>query len=304
MATKVIYHAHCFDGFCAAWVAGHALKERDLQEDPLAIPRTVEFIPASYGDKEPEIGIGDEVYIVDFSYPKDVLRGMNFLAHKLVVLDHHKTAQANLEGLDYCIFDMNKSGAGLTWDYFHPNEKRPALVDYMEDRDLWKFNLSMSKEIFAWVASWPMDFTGWDNLNTGLSTNEGFQEAVEAGHAILRAHNQKVATICEEVMFVDFGGDMVKDRWPDIPTVNCPYSFGSDCGQKLLEMFPKAPFAAYYLVKGNGEQQWGLRGRSTDDFDVSEVAKLYGGGGHKKASGFIKDRITREVTTIDGKFRQ
>jgi hypothetical protein len=37
------------------------------------------------------------------------------------------------------IFDMNRSGAGLAWDYFQPMTSRLRFIDYLEDRDLWRF---------------------------------------------------------------------------------------------------------------------------------------------------------------------
>lgn len=99
----------------------------------------------------------------------------------------------------------------------------------------------------------------------------------------------------------------------EVPVVNVPYTMGSDTCERLLELHPEAPFAAYYFAKANGVQQWGLRarewkecpaclgeyngvdcfvcennsGRVADDFDVEEIAEVYGGGGHKKAAGFL-----------------
>src|SRR3990167_9339886 len=102
MSTIVIYHSNCFDGFGAAWVL------RGVYPDAT-------FIPATYGDAPPDV-TGQDVVIVDFSYPRDVLLAMRQSSRSLVVADHHKTAQANCEGLDFCHFDMNRSGAGLAWD--------------------------------------------------------------------------------------------------------------------------------------------------------------------------------------------
>ena len=86
MRTIVIYHGGCWDGFCAAWLL------RGRYPD-------AEFIPARYGDPAPmEKMAGSRVFVVDFSYPRNVLIEMHRLAYSLVVLDHHKTAQKDLEG--------------------------------------------------------------------------------------------------------------------------------------------------------------------------------------------------------------
>ena len=72
----------------------------------------------------------------------------------------------------------------------------------------------------------------------------------------------------------------------EVPVVNAPYQFGSDVCHLLLDYYPDQPFAAYYCFDKNNNCKYGLRGRDSDYFDVSEVAKQYGGGGHKKAAGF------------------
>lgn len=270
---KVVYHNNCYDGFTAAWVCRKALKDAS-------------FLPASYGDPVPEFTKDDTVYIVDFSYPRDILEKIyETVEGRLVVLDHHKTAQAALEGLSYCHFDMTRSGAGMAWDYFFPHKKRTLLVDYTEDRDLWNWKLSFSHEINAYTSSLPREFGEYDTLAERLESN--FNKYVEIGLAILRYTNQKVdEAIKNGIQWREIGGY-------SIPCVNVPYHMGSDVGNRLLKLYPDAPFSGYFLFNSNGDEQWGLRGRDSDDFDVSEIAKQYGGGGHKKASGFLMNRNTR-----------
>lgn len=83
--VTVIYHANCSDGFCAAWVL------RMLY--PAA-----EFVPASYGEPPPDVA-GKRVVIADFSYKRPVMRQILSSAHSVTVLDHHKTAEAELAGI-------------------------------------------------------------------------------------------------------------------------------------------------------------------------------------------------------------
>jgi hypothetical protein len=274
MANLVIYHANCFDGFGAAWVAKRAL------------PGGTQFLPAKYGDPLPEPSEGDEVFILDFSYPKMDLIKMADAGCKVVVLDHHKTAEANLKDLShdriFSLFDMNRSGAGLTWDYFNPKKPRPALINYIEDRDIWRWALPHSREISAVIASYPRNMESYDHLDTYIEN--GFWEAQSEGAGILRYETQKVEEICQEVQFVDVAGHVV-------PAVNCPYVFGSLCGERLNTLYADYPFSAYYFDRADAAQQWGLR---STGFDVSEVAKTLGGGGHQRASGFVKGKVTRE----------
>lgn len=274
--VKVIYHNNCYDGITAAWVARRRFQWQQ-----------VEFIPASYGDPIPEFSKEDEVYIVDFSYPRDVLEKIHSTVASVQVLDHHHTAQEALAGLNFCEFDMKRSGAKMAWDYFQVGNPLPTppLVAYVEDRDLWNWKLPNSREINHYISSFPMTFDYWDILNRDL--NNDLPSCVDMGQAIARYSDLKVEeAIKNGTQWRELGGY-------SIPCVNVPYHMGSTVGHRLLEIHPEAPFSGYYLFTANGDEQWGLRGRNSDDFDVSTIAKQYGGGGHKKASGFLMNRSTR-----------
>jgi hypothetical protein len=95
--------------------------------------------------------------------------------NRVVVLDHHKTAQQDLADLGgeklLVRFDMGKSGGRLTWEHFYPDEPAPWLVEYTEARDLWTFHLPFSREISAAIGSYPMDFTIWNALEEALSND-------------------------------------------------------------------------------------------------------------------------------------
>src|SRR5260370_39965031 len=77
------------------------------------------------------------------------------------ILDHHKTAQAALEGAPYATFDMKRSGAGLAWDYLMSSDggynfiERPWWVNYTEDQDLWNWALPGSQTINAYLMVQP-----------------------------------------------------------------------------------------------------------------------------------------------------
>jgi nanoRNase/pAp phosphatase (c-di-AMP/oligoRNAs hydrolase) len=63
---------------------------------------------------------------------------------------------------------------------------------------------------------------------------------------------------------------------------NLPYTLTSDAGHLLCG--DTYPFAGCYWDTPEG-RVFSLRSRD-DGADVGEIAKLYGGGGHKHASGF------------------
>jgi hypothetical protein len=202
MKKLCIYHGKCADGFTAAWAVRQALGE------------TVEFHAGVYQEPPPDV-TGRDVILVDFSYKRPVLMEMAAVARSIVVLDHHKTAAEDLAGFPaptlynpqeigdaadfgnfsriHALFDMDRSGAGIAWDFFHPKTPRPALVNYAEDRDLWRFNLRHSREISAYVFSYEYTFENWDALATTL--DEAFDTAVAAGAAIEGKHHKDVAEL-------------------------------------------------------------------------------------------------------------
>lgn len=246
--------------------------------------------------------INDELYILDFSYKRELLELLHNKVKKLVVLDHHKTAEEDLKGLSFCTFDMNKSGARLAWEYFHyPYQGQegthlgytngdykeeglglnpyyvPKLIQYVEDRDLWRFALNHSKHINAYIQSFPMTIEYYDEISKILESD--FNSCIQQGVAIERYKDTMVEAQCRSASIQNVGGYAV-------PVANSTILF-SEVGNALCLRYPEYPFAAYFAIRKDGKEQWGLR--SIGDFDVSEVARSLGGGGHKNAAGFIKE---------------
>lgn len=256
MKTIVIYHDHCIDGFTAAWVAW------------MKFGQDATYVSAMHGDPPPD-ATGADVYILDFSYPRDALAEMARIAKSVLVLDHHKTAQEALLGLPYAVFDMNRSGAGLAWDNFFPRKTRPWLVDYVEDRDLWRFRLQDSKAVNAFVGATRQTFGEWMDLSQCQ-----LETVADSGTGILRYIDRYVEEMSAHARNVDFEGYRV-------PIVNAsPISISELVGH-LAET---APFAVGWFQRRDGKYQYSLRSRG--EVDVSEIAKKYGGGGHKGAAGF------------------
>lgn len=259
--TVVIYHADCTDGFCAAWIIRRAFPGEDMG-----------FVAAHYGDTPPDV-TGKNVIIVDFSYPREVLLKMKGQATRLLVYDHHKTAQKDLEGLDFCVFDMNKSGAGLA-HYHVVGVSHPSswIIDAVEDNDLWKFQRPYTKEIVAALRSIPQTFEEWSRFET-----RGREVAIEQGKVILAFQKEQVYRALRTKIHRFIGV-------VEVPTVNSCL-FQSEIGHELLKIHPNAPFSAVWY--DNGENAYVFSLRSEDSrMDVSLVAKCFGGGGHRNSAGF------------------
>lgn len=268
MKTYVLYHAHCPDGFGAAWAAWTRLGD------------DARYFPVSFDEALPEMDEGSRVVIADFSYPKDVLLELASKMNEVVVLDHHRSAARNLSGLPSLEavergesalgvrFDMDKSGAVLAWEFFHPQKAVPLLLRYVEDKDLWRFQLDDSRAVSAALSSYPKRFELWQGLR--------LDELKQEGKVLLRLLDRWVKRLVASAYWREVGGYRV-------PVVNTPM-LGSDVGNRLCQTFPEAPFAACYSDHDERTRHWELR--SIGEFDVSEVAQGLGGGGHRNASGF------------------
>jgi oligoribonuclease NrnB/cAMP/cGMP phosphodiesterase (DHH superfamily) len=231
------------------------------------------FTTAQYGDTPPDVA-GLDVAIVDFSYPRETLLEMQAKAKSLIVIDHHQTAQDALQGLDFCIFDMSKSGAVLAWEYFHHDKPLPKLMAYVQDRDLWRWELPFSQEVSAALRSYKPFLSEWERF----LDDQSLAGLISEGAAIVRYQNQQMDLVLSQpVETVEIGGYTV-------PCVNATHMI-SELGNELAK---GQPFAALYFDTPD-KRVFSLR--STDDgIDVAEIARMYGGGGHRNAAGFTMQK--------------
>lgn len=283
-----IYHANCLDGFTAAWVVHSALGGDDA----------VDFVPASYGDAPPDV-TGRDVIIVDFSYKQPVLADMAADANSIYVLDHHQTAEQELSGYlvdptapigtlmalrepqerPVGVFDMTRSGAHLAWNHFFPEQadNYPRIVRHVGDRDLWKFKYPETRNICALLAAVPRTFQVWYAHHNDLERPDGFKRVQLNGACIEMAHRGKVQQL------LDTGVRHMMICGYIVPVCNAPFFMASDLAGAMAK---QAVFAATYMDTPEG-RQFSLRS-GEHGADVSEIAKVYGGGGHKGAAGFMR----------------
>ena len=271
--TLVIYHGNCHDGFCAAW-----LYWRSKYHDEYT-----KYIPSKYGYKPPSMRASDTVYLFDFSYKREQLEKIHRQVRWLWVFDHHVSAQKDLDGLDYCTFDMQKSGARLVHEWLISKAQTDGdapeyenwLVDYTEDRDLWRWKLPGSQETIAGLSTFPRKFRVWERLY-----GKGQEDLQRLGTPVYRYMNNVIRKYTKPklVSYSVIGGEVV-------PSLNCtdPYLVSEICGELNLQ-YSTMPFAATFVLKDDCIV-YSLRTRR-EDVDVSKIASLYGGGGHKQAAGF------------------
>jgi len=265
----VIYHARCPDGFGAALAAWLFYEGR------------AEFRACDHGeiqtvDELPPLD-GRAVYILDFSFPPELMHTIEARAAKLVMLDHHKSAADKLTGFacrcGVVHFDMAKSGARLAWDFFQADRALPALVRYVEDRDIWTWQYPESAGFLAALDMEAHDFERWAQIAS--FTEDELAEFMLRGQAMdekFRKLAEGIAAQAEPLVFNGQTGLMV----------NAPGVFHSLVGEMLSQK--SGTFALMWSAAPGGVVKAGLR--SQRGYDCIPLAESMGGGGHAQACGF------------------
>jgi hypothetical protein len=270
----VLHHAGCNDGLFAALAAWKRLGYNHQGA-------AVTYMPQAYGQPPPSLRQDSTVYILDFFYPLDQMMKLH-QEHdgRVWLIDHHLSAIKQLQGrLPNCILDLDHSAAVLAWQFFHPDDPVPELFRYIQDADLWTWQLDNSQEVSAGLKGLSRSFGALDQLDLDTLRQRG-----AVIHPFERA---QVRSLTGRPQWRNIAGHRV-------PVVNTQ-GLASEVCHRLLEKYPEAPFAATYYETGGKSPQdpmlrrWSLRSRTHEDFDVSLVAEALGGGGHSKASGFQQE---------------
>lgn len=296
-ADICIYHSPCDDGFGAAWAARRRWPD-------------IVMLPTNYGLPLSNDSLaGKHVLIADFSYKPDMLAMIAGRAASVIILDHHKTAEQDLRdfNVETCgdakftaadadglirdlvdlgrppiaaHFDMNRSGAIITWEFCFPDEPVPQLLLHIQDRDLWRNELDNTQRISLLLRSYPYEFELWDRLVEDFDDLTGRRQwdLLQQADGIQRFFDRKIAELLPTATTKSFG------KWKNVPVAYAPYAFTSDLAAALLAANPDAPFVAI-IVDAYGERTYSLRSQDHRE-DVSAIARQYGGGGHRNAAGF------------------
>lgn len=272
----VIYHGKCIDGFSGAWCFNRVFGD------------SMEYHPGVYQHTPPDVYDRD-VYLVDFSYKREVVLEMLGLARTVTLIDHHKSALDDLwdlgaSGLVTKHSSLEKSGAVLAWEYLQQalgrKEKMPEMLLHVQDRDLWHFKLEGTRELSEFMFSQEYDFKVWDKIMS--MTKHERNKAMTAGALVVQKHFKDLNELLSQLRRTMVIGGV------ETPVACLPYMMASDGGGMMALT---APFAATYYDTAK-HRCFSLRSNATNvnHADVSSIAAQYGGGGHKHAAGFKVER--------------
>jgi oligoribonuclease NrnB/cAMP/cGMP phosphodiesterase (DHH superfamily) len=293
----VMFHYPCQDGLASAWVVSNYHKKLNIPISLYPISHGVALTKKEPQDKtcketETEIDIdifvGKRLIICDYTPKLKVLEQLEKVVKSIVILDHHVTAQQALEGKTYPIFDMTRSGAGITWNYYY-QESMPKFIEMIQDRDLWKWVIPGSKEFTAGFLTkcLTIEENNFDALfelfNEMYANPDKIQYYLELGKIVNTLTENKARTIGDThkktISEFVFEGVVYK-----VCVVNCFSDITSEIGN-YLSRSEQIDFAALWNYN-NASKDFYVSLRSTGDINVSLIAKSFGGGGHKNACGF------------------
>lgn len=334
--TLVGYHAHCTDGMVAAWAAHKA-----------GVPAE-NLIPVSYGEPLPaRFGAHPgAIVFLDFRPKLDELRILAaWPGRRVFVVDHHKAAAEEamklLPGNDRCgmlftphtvpkltesacdgegadigmlrlvyIFDNERSGAHLAWDFFHDaSSYLPYIVSLAEDYDLWRKKLPLTEEFHIMTSTQELSlkliyaldaavdgalsiaaggsllFEGkWRELANDIRAGKAtpsLEGVWPAATERLRMRDDLVRVALSKTVETDLEGVVPGARFP---MVNSSV-FRNEIAQALLARGHEV--AVVWAVVEGGKYSYSLRSK---DVDVAAIARHFGGNGHARAAGFTLDR--------------
>lgn len=296
---KCFYHNDA-DGKCSAfWVTLNAA----LTDCDKGFKN--EFIEMDYNKQFPidTIGNGEQVYIVDFSISPDEMRQLLKITRDITWIDHHKTAiekyadfEEDIRGvrydgiagcmLTYCyIHHMTSRGTGEIKPFdISMTEDAPMFTKLIADWDVWKFQYGDDTRHFI-TAFNAYDFSPeskmWDRFLCfpgGMGENSAVSALIIEGQTMMTYRDGWATEVCKDKGFyVDFEGHRCFAL--NLPNCNSDYFKSVDSSTYEILM----PFSF------NGEKwTYSLYSKTVD---VSEIAKKYGGGGHRGASGFVNAEL-------------
>jgi oligoribonuclease NrnB/cAMP/cGMP phosphodiesterase (DHH superfamily) len=219
-------------------------------------------------------------------------------AESVLVIDHHKTAEKELKDISdkNKIFDMKKSGAVLTWEYFFPDQQVPLLLLYIQDRDIWIKEMKNTDAVAVALQDMDKDIRKIETWKYYLK-DSNIPELMNKGLSVLQ-HQKKVLDKLEKSSYLDTWNIIVDGEFREFKVaVSNSATLQSDLGSRLLSESPKfkydADFAAIYYFNGT-KTIFSLRSCNHKQ-DISIIVKLFGGGGHRNAGGCAIDGFVNKL---------
>ena len=287
-ARVVTFFHDDMDGRFAAASISKALKQSGFE----LVFKAVNY--NSYSDEEilGEVNQGDCVLVVDFGFSAELSDKLYERTSFFVTLDHHKTNRAALNNKPYAIFDMNRSGAKMTYEWSIPRTVMdiPLAIVLADARDMWnkedprvdQFHQVTTAFVTDWKKGNPDNPYGYIQLLSDyLDKDEDVELACRLGEAMLKKMSSNIQHVCipANIIHTHIGGH------PAV-VVNYPVDQSDACEYLYSQPEYQDKICAAVSFRGNSAS-FSLRKNQSLDVDLAHIAETnYGGGGHAAAAGF------------------
>lgn len=262
--------------------------------------QTVRFIPVQYNRELPITAFEPDstLYILDFSYSKEILLDLASKVDFLLVIDHHETAEEQLtdfprlynphmvqrmkEKIPYVIYDKRVCAATLAWEYFSNGASIPYAVDLVSRYDVWDiedpkvlaFDIGMkSQGINRDVKAW---------LDVIRNENGEVQKAIDIGMPLVEYNNAHIK---------DFkASEKLKiTEWEEfrVALYNSTHLKNELAHSLYTDRELAVDVTMGYSIINKGKILFSLRSQKGTKVDVGQLAKKHGGGGHRHAASFV-----------------
>lgn len=282
-----IYHSQDLDGYCSGAIM--KLKYPDIT-----------LIGWNYGEPFPFEQIeGAEVIMADVSLPMDQMIQAATKSKSFLWVDHHASAikafYSYFETYPFWLpnnfkafIDSTYAACELTWRRLFPDTDMPYAVELLgmydswrqSDTPMWNDRILPFQYGMRAICASPETFPTQLFLDVALISRR-IKAIINSGHSILSYIEKQNAKSCKNAFEAKFEGLHAiclntQDRnsttfdsiWDESKyDIMLPFSYDGEVVKVSL-----------YTTK--------------DNVDCSELAKKYGGGGHKKAAGFMHKNIT------------
>lgn len=258
----ILYHADCNDGFGGAWAAWKKFGD------------SADYIPIEHQKPLPKRLSGRKIFFIDIIPDETTLKKVISENVSVIAIDHHKTSEPKMSLFKEYSFDNNHSGSVLAWQYFHPEKPAPKLLLFIEDMDIWKWEYPQTGHFISALSLYDYDFNTWNQIASEIEDPEKFKKYLYKGAIISDYDKNVVKWLAETAIKAEFEGYKIY-------AVNAPHFINGLVANSLAAKLP--PFAVSW---SQDKDTIHVSLRSDGSIDVSEIAKKYGGGGHKAAAGF------------------
>jgi oligoribonuclease NrnB/cAMP/cGMP phosphodiesterase (DHH superfamily) len=291
----VIYHKRCYDGFTGFLILHNSNTIKKSAQIYPDVP-SAKNIPPFISNKN--------IIIIDVAYKYEILRGIVRQAKFVTFIDHHITIAEDVKKIQKefknlkIIYDKNKSGATLTWDYFNPHKKTPLFVKYIEDNDIGKWEM---KNIYEFISALFVKFDPYPsekNLKywNKLYSSKTIKDLIKIGKIYMEYKKSLLEEHSKRFSIERFPSEKLYSQHPEIFTkpgqytvaVYCgsPSPSASDVAKKILRDFKCDFFVSWVLNLDRREYVLTFR---SENIDVGKIATIFNGGGHTlAAAGSIK----------------